>query len=475
LEIKTKKLQVENLSYQRRLLTVGEGCEYPTLDCALEKVKPQHGGYVIKLKAGIHYTTKDCCQCVDDLTIIGDDKSPFSGMFYTHEGSPSVMNDFEFCPGVCECNEVLGEPPFQIIVSNRKITIKGSVNPSFDCILQGRRVGLVHSDGTITQGEVLKACGNTITFSADTKFVDNPTAGEGLFFFPDTIIQSGIENTHFVTSGKLEFIGVVFDGSDFTLGSAGDVLIIKNSIIEMKPNIHITGRYNLQCPNVILGNLFLAPASSGSGFFQAVVGRNANVLFDSSGWHSWKYSNFCSATNPIKLINAAEGAFKGSAFINCYEGIIAQGNAKATLYGTYFFRNTFAVLGFNRSWLSSIQSDRSPSTSYIPIFRQNLLVFLLNLHTFAFFPNATIENNDFYAIIDTVIYPTLETNAAGTDGQMYSLLIDPVNIGNAQNTASLIASVNKVLSAGIEANPLGTTNPLENIGPITALNQLRNA
>jgi len=466
-EVKTFNLETCNISFKKRVLEVKKGGKYPTIDCALEKVRPNKGGYVIRLPPGIHYITRDCCLCTDDLTIVGDDSCGFSGFFYMQGGNHNTVTDFEVCQDLCPYNKELGEGPFEVTSSNRRFMVKGNLPPNFDCLCQGRFIGIVHTDGSITQGEIIRACGNSITVSVDTGFGDTASSGEGFFFYPNVILSSGVSNIHITTTGRLTFVGVVFDGNNFTLGSSGDALILRNCVSEVKPHLHITGRYEFLCSNTFLGTLFLAPASSGSAFFQNVVGRNGTLLVDSSGFHSWKFTSVCSCQVGSRVINSGELNLKGSQFINCYQALVGNAGCMVTLYSTYFFGNTFAVFGINRCFFSSISSDNSPQTNYTPIFRENKMVFVANISTIIIVPNATIENNTNYAIIDSVLYPTIEVNFAGQYGRAYSLIIDSANSNNAQGTESdLLRTINQLLNNQSNTNTANTNTILNSINSL---------
>lgn len=449
-KIKTMNMETCLISYKKRVLEVGDCCRYKTIDEALSKVRPNKGGYIIKLKPGIHFITRDCCNCTDDLTIVGDDCCAFAGFFYMQGGNHHVTPDFEACQELCPYDKDIGEGPFIITSSNRRFLVKGNISPNFDCLCQGRSVGIVHTDGSITQGEIIRVCGNTISVNADTGFGDDANSGEGFFFYPNVILSAGVENIHITTTGRLTFEGVVFDGSNFTLGSSGNSLVLRNCVSEVKPHLHITGRYEFLSANTFLGTVYLSPSSSGTSFYQSVVGKNANLLMDSSGFHSWKYGFFCSTNVGIKMVNSAEACLKGSQFINNSQGISANGGCNCTIYSTYFYGNIYAVVGINRCFFSSNPADNSPSTNYIPIFRENNLVFIANIMTMIIVANATIENNTNYAIIDSTSYPTVETNYAGQFGRAFSLIIDSANIGNAQ--ASELDLFNTIITSNTLSN-----------------------
>jgi hypothetical protein len=422
------------LEYKPRYIEVGSGndCKYPTLDCALASLRERKGGYVIKLKPGIHVLTQDCCLCVDDLTIIGDDDCAFSGFFFMQGGNHQIVADFETCGTLCPYDKVNGEGPFVITSSGRRFIVKGAINPDFSCLCEGRIIGIVHRNGTITQGEVTKACGNTIMVSIDIGFGDDANSGEGFFIYPNVILSAGTENVHITTTGKLTFEGVVFDGSDWTIGSLGSYTSLRRCVSEIKPHLHITGRYSFNQANTFLGTLFLAPASSGVAFYQSVVGFNGLLLVDSSGTHSWKYGFFCSANIGARLINSCFVNFKGSQFVNCVQGISANSNVGGTIYSTYFLGNKYAIVLLNRCTFSSIASDNSPMTNYTPIFRENGLCFIANIASFIIIPNCTLDNNNMYGIIDATSYPTAESNYCGQFGRAGSLIIDSANISNIQ-------------------------------------------
>lgn len=461
-KVKTFKLDTCLISFKQRVLEVGDGCRYPTLDHALTMIKPNKGGYILKLRPGIHNLSRDYCLKTDDLTIIGDDCCPFSGFFYMQGGNHHVTSDFESCQELCpyDC-KVLGEGPFSISTSGRRVIVKGvNITPNFSSACVGRSVGIVHTNGDLSQGEIISACGHSISVNADTGFGDTSIAGEGFFFYPNVIIRSATENPHITTTGRLTFVGVVFDGSDITIGSSGGVLSLKNCVSDIKPHLHITGRYDFTCPNTFLGTVFLAPSSSGTAFYQAVVGRNANLLVDSSGFHAWKYGFFCSTQIGAKLINSAEICFKGSQFVNNSQGISANAGTQATIYSTYFYGNNYAIVGINRCFFSSIPSDNSPTTNFIPVFRENKLVFIANICTIIIVPNATIENNTSYAVIDSTNYPTVEANIAGQFGRAFSLIIDSANVSNAQATE--VDLFNNLANTKVIAGAV-TTNQSSNV------------
>jgi hypothetical protein len=156
------------------------------------------------------------------------------------------------------------------------------------------------------------------------------------------------------------------------------------------------------------------------------------------------------------LINSAEVNFKGSQFVNNNQGISANSGTQATIYSTYFYGNSYAIVGINRCFFSSIPGDNSPTTNFIPVFRENKLVFIANICTIIIVPNATIENNASYAVIDSTNYPTVEANIAGQFGRAFSLIIDSANVSNAQATeVDLFNNLTntKIIAGAVTASP----------------------
>lgn len=84
LALDTYSLDTDIIRYKPRLINVPSE-EYKTLDDAMCALKPRSGGYVIKLNPRPdrtpHLLTKEICDNVDYLSIIGDE-NPFAGVSY---------------------------------------------------------------------------------------------------------------------------------------------------------------------------------------------------------------------------------------------------------------------------------------------------------------------------------------------------------------------------------------------------------
>lgn len=85
-------VSTDTLSWKPRLLNVPSK-EYPDIDSAVCKLKPNAGGYVIKLNTpGEYIMTRQICDQVDNLYIIGDD-NPFVGVSYIQRCSMIYSTD----------------------------------------------------------------------------------------------------------------------------------------------------------------------------------------------------------------------------------------------------------------------------------------------------------------------------------------------------------------------------------------------
>lgn len=230
-------LDTDTISWKPRLLSVPSK-EYPDIDSAVCKIKSNAGGYVIKLtEPGEYVMSREICDSVDDLRIIGDE-NPFVGVSYvqrcalTSREDPNItippVNNRSYSPctncagmynnpcgtncgnrsSICNsCNPIststFGTGPFDISIQNHNTLVVTSAlggnhnDPDFSHIPEGTRM-LIFTDswisnpenvrsyaraeasGSVVIARVAHGGGNRIVF-------ETPTTGHGL----STNIQSG--------------------------------------------------------------------------------------------------------------------------------------------------------------------------------------------------------------------------------------------------------------------------------------------
>lgn len=221
LTVDSYSVDTDLLRWKPRMLVVPSE-EYKTLDAAICALKPRSGGYVIKLNprpdGRDHVLTKEVCDGVDYLSIIGD-TNPFAGVSFIQRCSTTVettngittmppVNNPVYLPcnncsnysdtscsdctayedellentckyherkrrGCNNCNipekAIYGKGPFDIDIEDNILTVSsirrsGANDPDFSCIPEGTRIMFITDriDTTPIIGTIMRASGNTL-------------------------------------------------------------------------------------------------------------------------------------------------------------------------------------------------------------------------------------------------------------------------------------------------------------------------
>jgi hypothetical protein len=406
--------------------------EYKCLDDAIASLEPYKGGYVIQLiKAGVYELNKNICQSVDYLEIIGDCSENVGVGYFQGSRPPSASISLVQCLNT----PIIGAPPFRLTTNGPEITVTGSTNPDFTNLCPGRKVGVLYQDGTIGDFYLASVCRNTIVLDQDPQLGNDPIIGEGFFIYPDVTIKSEQVSLKMVTSKSLYMQGIDFKVPyPFTAGTSGLKMNLLNCVIY---NMYIYGCYEFTSPNVWLGICQSTPSSFGRAVFQSFVGLEATLVADSNAYSAWYVSFFCGTVNGAKVQNGGGINFFGSAFYNNLLGLYVSTRGSATIQGTSFVGNKFALSGFYKANASSYLIDGSPAEQYRPFFLYNYVALNIGYQSQVICPNAVVANNDITYILDGSIIPNTYGLNVGQYGHLGSLIIIFFNPVSPQYTTSL--------------------------------------
>jgi len=404
------------LSYNPRLLMVPSD-DFRTLDDALDHIGKYQGGYVIKLCPGTHHISRNICDAVDSLEIIGD-CSPNVGVGYL-QGARLPLSIQAELPCLIQANT--GFPYFKLTVTEREITVIGATNPDFSSMCPGRKVGILHQDGTIVDNEVVCVKGNSITLKDDPELNPDPIIGEGFFIYPDVIIKSEQINLRIITSQSL-----VIQGCDiripypFIAGTSGQTMDLRHNVIF---NVIIYGYYDISRPNVYLGLGVCGQASQGRAIFQSFLGSEARLIGDSNPNSTWIASFFSCTNNGVKIQNGGSFNLLGSSFLNNLLGLQVTTFSSATIQGASFIGNKFAMNAFYMSNISSYAVDGGAIAGFRPIVMYNYVAFNVGFSSQVVSPNAIVDHNTNAYILDSEIIDSVYALPVGQYGKHFSLII----------------------------------------------------
>lgn len=456
--IETYSLDTCLIEFKPRLITVPSK-KYPCIDDAFASLAPRRGGYVIQLLPGIHRVTRGVCLTVDYLHIIGD-CCPFVGTAYINACNVPVASDFEYCyndNNFTDNSNILGKGPFTISVVGRRVVINGQVPPNFGSIISSplccnRVLNAFHSTGTISTHEVRDGSGNTLILGTDVGFGSSAALGEGFYIEPNVTMLFDEDNINIKPSHYLRIDGVKFDGTtNVVLGTPGLYMDLRNCVETITLSVHFLGRYHFTQPNVWLGRLFLSTHSIGSAYFQSLAGVAARLIGDGNAASSWRFCTFADAAMAVKLQNGSNVNFFGSQFVNNCIGLYVTANSQATIYGTSFCGNRFAMIANYGSTISSILTTLAEYIELPPVIRDNFYAMIAEWNSQIIVTAACFSNNTHHAMIDSSTHTTAESIPVGHYGPRYSLVVDTVNpsIVNAQGTRCVNGTLAEQASANL--------------------------
>lgn len=428
-EIEAYSIDTCIIKYKPRLLVVPSP-DFCTLDDAICALRPQEGGYVIKLSPGVHELKRSLCRCVDDLTFLGD-CNPFAGIPFIQRCRTRVIEEGgitvpppPFRIPLCRnfFSDVTGIGPYDLVVSGKTVRVIGNgQNPCFDGLCQGTKVGFFDRRGNVVVAEIQSVSNNLITLNIALPITTNPNdpdgfvfGGEGFFVIPNTMITTAEQFLSIETSNSLQFIGVnlVFPPATFVHSPLTE---LSHCVVE--GNITVRGSFYFPDPNVYTGTIFLWPSSDGEAIGQAVVGAAGHLELDTAD-AAWLYSNFASNVHGAELKNSGRASFFGTEFSNCCLGLSVIAGSNGSIGSTRFCHNTYALLVTYQSNVNSIPVAL-PFTNVTavaegPWFVRNLIAIMASYHGFVIVPNVQGYRNLIPFVIDAKLFTTIESNPIGT-------------------------------------------------------------
>jgi HKD family nuclease len=430
--INARDINTYTIKYYPRLIKVPSD-KYKDINCAIDKLSDNAGGYVIQLAKGTHCISRDIIGRVDNLKIIGD-TNPFVGVGFINGSGIKFFTDPLLARERKKLNSrILGLPPYTLTLSGRKIIVKGSGrDPDFTCIESNRSVTFFFTDGSQYQYLIASACGNTIILDDNLSIdVFGPThqfnLGEGFVINPNVTITTNLDVLNLEPTNYLSVRGVFFNIGYGNLGMPTTNIELAHCVLPKTSQLFILGRYNITEPNVFNGIVNLPPASSGIAYFQTFVGEVSRLVADGCGSSAWKFSTFASSASPVKLLNGSMINFQGSAFVNNCLGLYVSDGSHATIYSCVFNGNKFGLLAIYNAVVSARTSFYLAAFNIPPIFVNNTFAIVAEWGAYVIIQKACFCNNVNHCILDSRVYTTAESLPVGQYGQENSLILETIN------------------------------------------------
>lgn len=395
--IRAYEIDTLAISFKPRLLIVDPDCKqegvFRCLDDAICALRPNHGGYVIKLKEGcVHELGVDVPQTVDFLKIIGD-VSPVKGVPF--------LQDQHFDPEGIEIapryDYKIGKGPYNLTINGTTITINGSCNPKLDSICQGSRVGFVSTDAltglnSLSQYKVESACGNKIVLDSSFGLNRPLLSGEGIFVYPRTTLKTVCSRKIFPTQ-RLEFAGLLFDTvPSFVCGTYGGYTSLENCVLQ--GYYFHQGTMNSSIPNIITGTFIWSFSGTGAMMYQGIVGPGSNVIFNGNPGAGMINCIFSHNTNGLQAVNSAKVHADSSDFYRNVTGAFLNSGSSVHIPGTNFRNNQIGVNMFYNSVVSSENGIGIDEEGAIPHMDNNTLTIGAEWGSFASLSNLSLRKRE---------------------------------------------------------------------------------
>jgi hypothetical protein len=410
------QVTAEHIKYKPRVINIPSS-KYSNINEAVKKLKERRGGFVLRLKPGVHILTKDIIETVDDLFIIGD-HCPFAGMGYF--------------PGINEQNLLtlknlgpLGQGPFTLTASNNKIIVRGVKNPDFSFFnCERRSATFVSKDGKLKQVLITGADKNDIFFD-QTVGTGVLGPGEGFFINPNVVLKVQTNNQQILPKNNLHICGLVINAPLFTLGSLGGYMNITNCVITKESFLNIKGTYRIKGPNVFAGNVYITGGSVGNceNFF--IVGEEGYLEADNAANSVWSHGYFVSNSIGAKVINGSSITLSNDHFVNNCIGIFTSFGSTATIYGSVFVANKFGVISYYNSTITNATNNILKGINTPPIFKNNVYAMTAGNGSYIIVPKAAFIQNTNHAIIENKLFTLPNIQVGIYVGS--SMIVDTVN------------------------------------------------
>jgi hypothetical protein len=397
-------------------------------------MKKRHGGYILVLESGTHCLNENIMDTVDDLYIVGD-TNPLVGVGFVNGGGVRFFND-PILGGERRKldHNIIGIPPYTVILNGRKITVKGSgKDPDFTGLKANHTVTFFYVDGTSSDAEISAVCKNTITlydnFTLDKIGpISQFNLGEGFVINPNVTLKTNLDVLYLAPSESIKMKGIYFLTNYVCLGlNTTRKIELSNCVLPYDAQIFLTGDYHITGPNTYHGIVNLTPASRGVAYFQTFVSDVARLVCDGCAPSAWKFCTFASSASPVKLFNGATVNFQGSQFVNNCLGLYVADGSIATVYSCIFSSNTIGILAIYNACVTTRVSFYLSGFNRPPIFIFNVFPVVAEWGAYVLAPKACLCDNVYAAIIDSRVYATFENIPAGQFGNENSLLLYVLN------------------------------------------------
>lgn len=488
--IKAYSVDTYLINYSPRLLVVPSE-EYPDLQCALDSIKPRHGGYIIELiDPQVIYTIDKPIQDdqIDYLTIRGRPgngiDNPFNGRAYTQRVSHRARiddngNSYEvtlpieplhrFIPSEgCSSSppdgcrpglgvETFGQGPYDVQLNGNTFTVRSHQgrDPCFDCVPEGSTIALITSDASLSQysegrdtrpsdiieyATVVRASGNQLTVNATGAGMSSlrPRVsteyrhlehGTGFAFVSDIKIEVLNEGISLEVMDYLSFENVELDApAMFYIHATRGTVTLRNCWVSN--NLVIRGRYLLKIPNIFTGLVILWPASDGEAYCQTFFSFPARLqAITCVGL--WSYCHFLNMAHGTELMHGANINFTGTEFVRCCLAISAQCRSNVVLTNVILAHCRCALMLTYDSMGSSINVSipGAPTEELLlgPWFFFNVFMVVTYRNSDFIGPMTNGVHNLIPFIIDGKVYTTVESNSLMNIGSFNSMALVVAN------------------------------------------------
>ncbi len=373
------------------------------IDEALCSMKNDEEGYHVILKSGSHTINENFCGDVKTVRITGDLRA-FNGVGYIHKMG-QWCNGRQFDQQYCAKVGGLGPWCLNISKCGDCISVSGIMNPNYDGVRKGDRLVFQYKDGKQTEHCICRGSNNTLFLEDQLCMNEEIEAGEGFFIKPCVTIST-CKSRIVTNQNRFEWGGIHFDTEEtFTTGSTGGFTEIEHSV--MCGNMIHVGHKDWYKPNVTTGQLFNAPAFTGTAWYQTILGPRAFFEYNSSASEDLAFTIVSLAAQPLKLRNGARVSVPFGDFFSNVTGARLEGGSVLAVPGARFMSHSFqAVLLTNNSTITGDPPFGANSDPTAPRFENNTVALELAHGASAVFQSIIVNANTNDISMDTAFPDT---------------------------------------------------------------------
>lgn len=395
----------------------------PNLGAALATMREDVAGYVVHLQNGTHTLNASFTRDIKYLRIEGD-YAAYKGVGYINglgQWDKAIRYNGQYNA------EIGGLAPWTVGISGNRITVTGSKNPDFSTVRNGDKLVFFHADGSFTEHTACSGCKNTVTLSESVTLhnTDGTTRcdveqGEGFFFRPHVTLKTA-DNTKLTVEGRLEYGGVLFKTNPtFVTGATGGFTETEHSVISGN-YVHV-GHADWYKPNVVTCQFTVPQSSTGTFFYQSVLGERANVQMYANPPTNYSFAMFVGNAMGLYLTNFGNAATIYTDYFRNDQGALATGGSRHDIRGSRFINNSIGVTSIQNSSLTALTTLEEDSDEVAPFFASNDLAISIDLSNLSNFDTINTSGNINTLRRDGDLFVSLDDYTSGSYGGRYSAL-----------------------------------------------------